>query len=147
MSNIFVVYTILSIDHVKKHNLIVSSAKDRIEFPIYKIEHPRSLHNEIRYNLQTMLLDKTYDKEIISKISFSYIDVQNELVLKYMENFYSDDERFDTNNDIFILVNIIIEKPYPLSQFEWRKFDFAKSITNMDLVTSIVDFTIQKSIL
>lgn len=147
MSNIFVAYCVLSIDHSKKENLIISSSKDKIEFPLVKIEHPRSLHNEIRYHLQSMLLNNTYDKDIIKKIAFSYIDIQNELLMKYMENFYSDDTRFDLNNDIFILVNIIMEKTYTLNHYEWHKFEFTKSIIGMDLTTSIIDFTIQKSIL
>lgn len=144
-NNIYSLHCILTIDHTKKENLIVSSSKTEISLPIFKIEHPRLLHNELRYNIQNILLDKTYNSDVIKNIAFSYIDIQNELVLQYMEKYHSDN--CDLNNDIFIFCGMIMENIYPLNGFEWQKFEFVKSLTNMDIITSIVDFTVQKSIL
>jgi hypothetical protein len=145
MKNIYAIYCVLSIDHVKKENLIISKNKDKIEFPIFKIEHTRLLHNELRYNIQKILLSKTYDSDIIKNIAFSYIDIQNDLITKYIEQYYS--EEFNLDNDLFIFCGMIMERAYPLMDFEWKKFDFVKSFSNLDLINSIIDFTVQKSVL
>lgn len=145
MNNIYGIYCILSIDHNKKENLIVSTNENTIEFPIFRIEHPRLLYNELRYNLQNILLKQAYDAEAIKKIHFCHIELQNEIVLKYIEDNYS--EKYDLNNDMFVLCAAIIEEPYNLNLFQWKKFQFAKSLLDMDLITSIIDFTIEKSIL
>lgn len=145
MNNLYGIYCILSIDHNKKENLIISTNDDTIAFPIFKIEHPRLLYNELRYNLQNILLKQAYNAEAIRKISFCHIELQNEIVLKYIESNYS--EKYDLDKDMFVLCATIIEEPYNLNLFQWKKFKFAKSLLDMDLVTSIIDFTIEKSIL
>lgn len=145
MTNIYCIYCILAFDHNKKENLIVSSSKERIELPIFKIDHPRSLSNELRYNIKNILLEKTYNKDIIKNISFTYTDIQNDLILGHIEKNYKD--QYNLDEDIFIFCGVILENLYPLNNFEWYKFDFIKSIADMDSVTSIIDFTIQKSIL
>lgn len=145
MSNIFSIYCILSVDHLKKENLVISSSKDGLKFPIYKIQYPRMLHNEMRYNMQSMLMPNTYNIDLIKNISFSYIDIQNELILHYIEKNYNED--VDVNKDVFIFSSTILDKIYPLNGLYWYKFDFVKSLTDMDLDNSIIDFVVQKSIL
>lgn len=145
MTKIYSLHCILTIDHRKKENLIVSSNKEKIEFPIFEIQHPRFLTNELRYHIQQILLDNTYNKDVIKDMSFSYTDIQNELILKYIEDTYQ--SQFDLDKDIFVFCAAIMENAYPLNNFDWFKFDFVKSISGMNVTNAIIDFTIQKSIL
>lgn len=145
MNKIYSIYCVLTIDHVRKENLLVSANKNKIEFPIFEINYPRSLINELRYNVQNLFIDKTYNKDVIKNISFSYTDIQNELILKYLEETYTD--RFDLDKDIFVFCAAILDIAYPLNNFEWFKFNFVKSISGMDATNSIIDFTIEKSII
>ena len=145
MSNIHTAYCIISVDHDKKQNFILSTKKETTEFPIIQIEHPKFLHNETRYHFSNFFLKDTYNPEVIKSISFSYTDIQNELLIKYVDE---KAKELDTNNDLFMLCGAIIEKTYsPNNNFSWNLFEFSKSFDNTDLVISIIDFVIGKSIL
>lgn len=147
MSQIYCVSCILSIDHKKKENLVVSSSnnKDSITFPIFKIEHPKLLWNELRYHIAELFFDNGYNKEIIKNITFSYTGIQNELIIRYIESLNNKD--YNTDEDIFLLSSIILEQPYDMKTYSWEKFKFVKSFQNMDLFNSIIDYIIQQSIL
>jgi len=145
MSNIYAIYCLLSADHDKKENFIVSENSESVEFPMFKIEHPKLLRNELRYNLQTIIDTKSYSIDYIKNISFSLIDIQNELIIKYLEDRYP--KGIDLDNDIFILCANIFEKPVLLNRYEWKKFNFVKSLSDMDIISSIIDFTVEKSII
>lgn len=145
MINIYGVSCILTIDHDRRQNLVISKDKDNIILPIFKIDYPRLLFNEIKYNIQ-QILSNEYDKEIIKRINFSYTDIQNEFLIKYIED--TKNYTFDTNNDVFILTSMILEKPYELhGGCLWKQFDFIKSFNNMSAFNSLVDFIIEKTII
>lgn len=145
MSKVFGVSCILSVDHKKKENLIVSCKKENIAFPIFEIEHPRLLWNELRYNIAELFFDNTYNKELIKNITFSYTGIQNELIFQYIESL--NDSKYDLEKDIFVLSCIILEEPYDIKNYYWNRFKFVKSFQDMDLFNSIIDFIIQKSVL
>lgn len=144
MTKIHAVFCVLSSDD-KKRNLIISVNDEEIELPIVPIEQPKLLHNELRYHVQSMLLKDTYDPQILEQISFSYLDIQNHFVLQLIQEKYPD--KYDLDTDVFILCSIIMSEPTPLKIFSWKEFEFIKSYTNTDLLTSIVDFVVQKSVL
>jgi hypothetical protein len=144
---IYAIYCIFTADQKQKENFIVSQSPDSIIFPIKEIEHPRHLHNEIHYNLQNLFKRTTYNPELLKNISFTHIDIQNDLVYKYLDNLNANNV-LDINNDIFVLCCAILENRYELeTSNHWTNFKFVKSFTDMDCVNSIVDFAIEKSIL
>lgn len=145
MSNIHTIYCIVAVDHDKKQNFVLSTNTEEIQFPIVQVEHPKFLYNEIRYHFANFFLKETYNPEIIRGIGFSYTDIQNELIIKYIDDKVKE---LDTNNDLFMLCGGVIEKTYILNNnFSWNAFEFSKSFDNTDLTISLIDFIIGKSIL
>jgi hypothetical protein len=142
---IHAIYCVFAVDYSKKENLIITESKDRILFPIREIENPRHLHNEIHYNLQSFFKKTTYNPEILKNINFSHLDIQNDLVYKYLEDKPS--TNIDLEKDILLLCGAILESPYDLESLEWKKFDFVKSFSDMDITNSVIDFVVEKSIL
>lgn len=142
--NIYGISCILTIDHQKKQNLIISTDSNKIVLPITKIEYPRLLFNEIRYDIQQMFDKNESISEILKDMNFAYTDIQNELLIKHIENL--NDNKFDINNDIFILVAFILNQPYKLSKYTWKTFDFLKSIEHINTLNSLIDFIIEKTI-
>lgn len=143
---IHALYCVFTLDEIKKENLVISERDDKVLFPIVEIENPRYLHNEIHYNLQKLFTRTTYNPDILANINFTYMDIQNEFVYRYLEE-KELTKSFDVDNDVFILCCAIIESPYGLDKYHWEKFKFIKSFTDMDAVNSIVDLAIEKSIL
>lgn len=143
---IYALYCVFAVDYKKKENLIISEKNNKILFPIKEIEHPRYIHNEAYYNLQCFFKKTSYNPELLKNINFTHIDIQNELIYKYLDN-KKLDNKFDINNDIFLLCCAIVETPYELDSYFWNNFKFVKSFADMDCVNSIVDFSIEKSIL
>lgn len=142
--NIYAVPVLLTLDHNRHQNLIVSNNKNNIDLPLIKINYARLLFNQIRYDLQQMFMPKDHIQEILQHINFSYTDIQNELLIKYLEEIKYD--YLDMENDIFVLVAMIVDKPYDLNRHFWKQFDFAKSLDNMSPFNSLIDFIIEKTI-
>lgn len=145
MSNIFCVSCILSVDHQKRENLIVSSDKDSIVFPIFPIQYPKLLWNELRYHISELFFDDNLNKELIKNITFSHVSIQNDLIIKYMERL--NNPIYNLENDIFLLSAIILEQPYDIKNYYWNRFKFIKSFQDMDIFNSIIDFIVQQSVL
>lgn len=145
MSNIFSVSCILSVDHKKKENLIVSAQKDDIILPVFQIQYPKLLWNELRYQISELFFDNNYNKELIKNITFSYTGIQNELVIKYIQSL--NNPNYDIENDLFILSCVILEEPYDIKNLHWNRFKFVKSLQDMTILNSIIDFVIQQGVL
>jgi hypothetical protein len=143
---IHAIYCVFTSDKTKKENLIISENKDDIFFPIKEIEHPRYLHNEMHYNFQSLFKKTTYNPEILKNINFSHVDIQNDLIYKYLQE-KQIENLFDIQKDLFLLCCAIVETKYELDSCFWKNFKFVKSFTDMDIISSIVDFAIEKSIL
>lgn len=139
---IYIVYCIVTADTKKKQNYVLSTDSKDIVLPICEITSARTLHNEIRYNVKKM-----FDADIIrfiEEILVSYTDIETEPTIKYIENI-NQDNRYDLNQDLFILCGIVMEKKQSKT-FKWKKYDFSQdAITNP--LFSIIDLTIQKSLI
>lgn len=145
MSNVYCVSCILSVDHKRKENLIISTQKDSIVFPIFPIQYPKLLWNELRYHISELFFYDNYNKDIIKNITFSYSGIQNDLILQYIESL--NNPTYNIDNDIFVLSSVIFEEPYETKSYYWNKFRFVKSFQDMDIFNSIIDFIVQQSII
>lgn len=137
----YVLYSIVSADTKRSENYILSTDKKEILFPIVDIVQPRSLWNEIRYNAKKM-----FDEESIKfaqEIIVSYSEIQNEFVLDYIESLNNDSLSIDT--DIFILCGIIMSKKDTKSHF-WQKIEMSLDKLQRNATYSIIDYTLQKSL-
>lgn len=139
---IYVVYCIVTADTKKKQNYVLSTDSKEIVLPICEITNARTIHNEIRYNVK-----KIFDADIIKfieEILISYLDIETEPMIKYIESI-NKDKTYDIDKNLFILCGIVMEKKQSKS-FKWKKYDFSQeAITNP--LYSIIDFTIQKSLI
>lgn len=141
MNKIYVFNSILTIDERTQTNWILSSDKHHIHFPFFEINHPRHLHNETRINLKNLFKSDTI--KFIEEIIISFIDIQNQFLLDYIESLHSN--IFNLNNDVFILCSTILTEKIESSLF-WNKFSYEINLTKPDLQTAIIDYCIQRSI-
>lgn len=137
----FCLYTILSIDTKNKRTFVLSDNEAKISLPILQIENPRYLYNEIKYNTRYLLgFDKNFDKSIL----VSYMDIQNNLVLEYIDSLNNSNY---SNEDIFLNVGIIINRIYESKLF-WNEFFFnLQMLESEPIMYYIIDSTIKRSIL
>jgi hypothetical protein len=140
--NLYAVYAIIAPDHRVKKNYILSSDKNSIVLPVEKIINGRFLHNEIMYYLKKMFSSSI--GMLIEHMELSYIEVQNQLCLNYIDsidknNKYSDD-------DVFLLVGLILDKNHE-SHMIWKEFEFKKNVRDLSMMDQIIDFTIKKTII
>jgi hypothetical protein len=139
--NIFAIYNILTIDE-KKHKIYVLSAdSDLIIFPINQIEHIRFLQNELIYNVK-QYFEQYESNEFLESISLSFLDIQNELVLEFINQNNTTYRSVNIDKDIVILCGFILPKPIS-SKLYWNEFNF--DINNKNNISqSIVDYTIYR---
>lgn len=141
MSKIYVFNTIITSDLQNQKSYILSSSKDRILFPYFEIHSPRYLFNEIRCNIKNLF--KQDSIRFIEEIIISFTEIQNELIISYVENLQ--DSTFDLNNDMFILASVILSEKLQ-SALTWTNFNYTIDIENPDIIESIIDYSLQKSL-
>jgi hypothetical protein len=140
--NLYTFYTIISSDINKNENYILSTDKKDIILPYSQITTPRVMINEIKYNIKNM-----FDSGIIKfieEIIVSYIDIQNEILLEYVQKLT--DNTFNIDNDLFLSCGVIMNKK-STSKLFWTKFDYSLDEKMKDPTYSLIDITIQKSLL
>lgn len=141
MNKLYVFNNILTVDTETETNWVLSSDKYHIYFPFFEITCPRHLYNETRINIKN-LFEKDSIK-FIEEIIVSFIDIQNEFLLTYIEELKS--EIFDLEKDIFLLCSVILANKIETTQF-WNKFNYEINFTKPDIQTTIIDYCLQKSL-
>jgi hypothetical protein len=141
MSKIYVFNSIITNDLKDKKSYILSASKDKIVFPYFEIQSPRYLFNEIRCNIKNLF--KPDSIRFIEEIIISFTEIQNELIINYVENLQ--DSTFDLNNDIFILSSTILSEKLT-TPLVWTHFNYTIDIENPNVVDSIIDYSLQKSL-
>jgi hypothetical protein len=140
---LYTFYTIISSDINKQENYILSAKKNEIVLPYSEIMIPRVMMNEVKYNVKNM-----FDTGIISfieEIIISYIDIQNEMLLEYVEKNVNNAE-VDPNENLFVLCGMIMNKK-STSKLFWNKFTYSLDQKMNNPIFALIDMTIQKSLL
>lgn len=140
-SKIYVFNSVLTIDERTQTNWILSTDKHHIHFPFFEIYSPRYLYNETRINLKNLF--KSDMIQFVEEIILSFIDIQNELLITYIESLNS--PIFDIHKDIFILCSTILTEKLDSGLF-WNNFNYEIDLTKPDIQTAIIDYCVQKSI-
>lgn len=137
---IFCAYLILNVDAKQKRTFLLSENEKKISLPIIQIEHPRHLYNEIKYNTRYLL---GFHKNIEQSIAISYIDIQNSLMLDYIDSL--NDKTYDTNQDLFLSAGIVINASYENKLF-WNEFFFGPQMLKSDpVIYHMIDNTIKRA--
>lgn len=143
-NKIFVFNSIISIDSITKNCCVLSTQKNKITLPVFEIEQPRHLQNEIRYNTKNLFstdLIKTIEQIIISDL-----EIQNELLYNYIIEEYNDNNiKYNLDKDIFLCSSIIIGNKLN-NKLYWCEFNHLKDIKNMTAVESLINYLLGKSI-
>jgi len=139
---LYTVYCIITADINKKQNYVLSTKENEIELPVVELHNPQTMHNEIRYYAKKMFDDNMI--RFIEEVLVSYIDIQSDLVSKYIDTLNKDNS-FDIANSLFLLCGIVIEQKNCKNTY-WNKYDFTQNAFHNPLF-SIIDRTIQKSLL
>lgn len=141
MSNLYVFNSIVTFDEKTKNNYVLSLNNNKIELPFFQITTPRYLYNETRFNIKNLFKSDTI--RFIEEIIISFMDVQNELLIEYVSQLNSN--IFDTDNDLFILSSVILAEKIETTLY-WNQFDYEINLQKPDIQSSIIDYSIQRSI-
>lgn len=140
MNKVYVYNSIITTDHQSKQNYILSSSNDNIVFPRFEIESSRFLHNEIKCKIKNLF--KTNTIRFIEEIIISFIDIQNELLIKYIDTSGLKSD----HDDIFLLSSIILSSKID-SHLYWKNFNYEINFQSEDIVTTLIDYCLQKSLI
>lgn len=140
MSDIYVFNCILTSDHQNKTTSILSSDNTEIILPVFKIDNPRFIYNQIRYDTKNLFVSK---KRIPEEIIVSYIEVENNFLIDYIERVKK--YTIDLNKDIVVLSSIILGFKDETNLF-WKKYDFSFDTKNEHPLKALVDYTIQRTL-
>jgi len=115
MSNIFVINCLITADRQSNKIYIASSNKDEIVFPLLKIENPKFLYNEIRYNIKNMFVQNAI--KFLEEIIISFFDIQNYHVLELLEEQKNKYEIENTN--IILLCGVVLHEKILSENLYW----------------------------
>lgn len=143
-SNISVYYCVMA---QNQKTYALSCKKNKLVFPSRNVIAPKILYDELRYHIKS-LFDSTADNiAFFDNIIISYLDIQNYLLIQYLESEKEDYTYKD--NDIVLLCGVILYNKVPSKNNYWIPVD-----TSVQLDTSrqkpldqIVTYVITKSIL
>jgi hypothetical protein len=142
--NVFIVYCVVTADEKEKQSYILSLDKENIVFPIYKLESPRNILNEIRYNIKSIFDEKSI--KFIEQVIVSSLDIKNELLIDYIKEIDSN-QIYNLDDDLFILCGIVIQKmDIMVSDFNWLKFKYSIKDKITKPVYGIIDSILQTSL-
>jgi len=140
-NKIYVFNTIVTHD-LSDNTYVLSSLKDKIELPYFEIISPRYMLNEIRSNIKNLFTTNTI--RFLEEIIVSFTELQNEIVLSYIEQNYNSNI-FNLDKDICIITGTILAEKIP-SNLYWHKFEHSINLDNPDITQTVVDYCIQKSL-
>jgi|LakMenEpi03Aug12_release.lakeMendotaPanAssembly.Ray.scaffolds.fasta_scaffold00642_55 hypothetical protein len=142
--NVFVVYCVVTADEKEKQSYILSLDKEKIIFPIYKLESPRYILNEIRYNVKSIFDSKVI--KFIEQVIVSGLDIKNELLIDYIKEIDTH-QIYDLDHDLFLLCGIVIQKLDIVDpNFNWLKFKYSIQDKVSQPVYGIIDSILQNSL-
>lgn len=142
-TKILTLFCVISYDNKKKNSCVLSVDSKQIILPYTNVEHTKSLKNEIRYKIKTLLDGEKY-KLNLEDILISYLDIQNDLCLDYLSNnnYYN----FSIDNDICLLCGVILDKNYKTS-LNWVPANLLQDLTKKQSVDFIVDHVAQGAVI
>jgi hypothetical protein len=135
---------VLSYDPKQGNSCILSTNSSKITLPLIVIEHPKTLKNEIRYNIKKILDSKDYSFDV-SNIVISYLDIQNDLAIDYLSESDNSNE-YNADIDIILLCGIILEKKYK-TNLKWMKTNILEDMMQKQKVDFLIDHVVQGTII
>lgn len=141
-NKIYVFNTIITHD-LSNRTYVLSSSKDKIELPFFEIISPRYMLNEIRSNIKNLFKINTI--RFLEEIIISFTEIQNEIILAYIEKNY-DLDTFDIDNNIFVIAGTILSEKLP-SNLMWHTFDHSVNLEKPNITETVIDYCIQKSLI
>lgn len=146
MSNILVINCLITADRQSNKIYIASSSKDETIFPTLKIENPKFLYNEIRYNIKNMFVQNSI--KFLEEIIISFFDIQNYHVLQLLEEQKDKYETDDT--DIVLLCGVVLHGKILSENLYWLPIEnFFRSNQNTEETTTkkVVKYVFDQMIL
>jgi hypothetical protein len=143
-SKIITLLCVLSYDANQGNSCVLSSNNSKIVLPFIVIEHPKTLKNEIRYNIKKILDSKDYSFDV-SNIVISYLDIQNDLAIDYLtESNHNNDYNQDT--DMVLLCGVVLEKKYK-TNLHWIKTNITEDMMQKQKIDFLIDHIVQGTII
>ena len=140
MSRIFVTSCILTSDLNTDVSYVLSEENEKLRLPTFQVVAPRLLMNEIRYNVFHMFEPASFS--FMEEIVLSHLEIQNEFLLSYISNLK--DNRYDTDQDIFILNGLILSKKETQRNTNlcWKSFSYDSPDITDSPIMAILDMSI-----
>ena len=140
MSRVFVTSCILTSDLNTDVSYVLSEENEKLRLPTFQVVAPRLLMNEIRYNVFHMFEPASFS--FMEEIVLSHLEIQNEFLLSYISNLK--DNRYDTDQDIFILNGLILSKKETQRNTNlcWKSFSYDSPDITDSPIMAILDMSI-----
>ena len=140
MSRVFVTSCILTSDLNTDVSYVLSEDNEKLRLPTFQVVAPRSLMNEIRYNVFHMFEPASFS--FMEEIILSRLEIQNEFLLSYISNLK--DNRYDMDQDIFILNGLILSKKETQRNTNlcWKSFSYDSPDITDSPIMAILDMSI-----
>ena len=140
MSRVFVTSCILTSDLNTDVSYVLSEDNEKLRLPTFQVVAPRLLMNEIRYNVFHMFEPASFS--FMEEIILSRLEIQNEFLLSYISNLK--DNRYDINQDIFILNGLILSKKETQRNTNlcWKSFSYDSPDITDSPIMAILDMSI-----
>lgn len=138
----YILSVIFSADPIKNKPYLLTSNDDHELIPLLEIEHPKYLYKEIFHQLKSMFSKDSI--KIESDCSYNFLDIQQDMSVKYAKEHYS----FIEDDDLIITYGGMLLKYKCLDNFKWVEYNlktqyggFSPDI-NLNL---LLDYVIQRS--
>jgi hypothetical protein len=125
----------------------LSSKKNKLVLPSKNIIAPKILYDELRYHIRTLFDSNSDHITFFDNIIISYLDIQNYLLIQYLETEKQD--YLYEENDIVLLCGVILYNKIPSKNNYWLPFDTSVQldISRQKPLDQIITYVITKSIL
>jgi hypothetical protein len=133
---------ILTYDKVSSRTLVLSSNRDKIILPYFIIEQPSKIRLEIRYLIKSLFKDPKIN--YVELIQISHLDIQNDLLIDYVESEPS--VNYDPDTDLCIYAGIVLTEKN-LSDLYWLPVSALNLKEENNSVDFLIDFTIKNLML
>ena len=144
MSRVFVTSCILTSDLNTDVSYVLSEQNEKLRLPTFQVVAPRLLMNEIRYNVFHMFEPASFS--FMEEIVLSHLEIQNVFLLSYISNLK--DNRYDMDQDIFILNGLILSKKETQRNTNlcWKSFSYDSPDITDSPIMAILDMSIYQKL-
>lgn len=136
---------ILAYDLKAETSTILSTNQEKIVLPTFIIEKPKLILNEIKYNTKNLFNDQNL--KYIELISLSFMDIQNQYLIDYIEN-NQEQYGYKENEDLCIIAGFVMSEKYN-TKLHWlpipKEIEYKKENdkSKLDTLSLLVDHVIK----